>query len=93
MARDDGLPAIMTETEKSAKRSKERRGDSPFKNLLSEMDNHNVTYGKLTEILGLKNQTSISERIRGKTRFNKKDIAKLVEIFDKPIEYLLKRDE
>ena len=93
MARDDGLPAIMTETEKSAKSSKAHRGDSPFKNLLSEMDNHNVTYGKLAELLGLKNQTSISERIRGKTRFNEKDVAKLVEIFDKPAEYLMARDD
>ena len=92
LERDDGLPGMMTEAEKSAKRSKEHRGNSPFKNLLAEMDKRNLTYGDLAEIFDLERAT-VSDKMRGKLNFTAKDIAKLVEIFDKPTEYLLERDD
>lgn len=92
MTRDDGLPATMTETEKSAKRSKERRGDSSFKNLLSEMDKKQLTYDGLAKLLGLVRPT-FSAKMRGKQNFTAEHVAKLVEIFDKPAEYLMARDD
>ncbi len=36
---------------------------------------------------------SVSAKMRGKLRFTDRDKVKLVEIFDKPIEYLLARDD
>ena len=89
--RDDGIPGIMSKAEKSAKRSKERRGDSSYKNLLAEMDKHQYTYGDLAELLGLKNRVSISDKMSGRQNFTKEQVAKLVEIFGKPAEYLLAR--
>lgn len=78
-ARDDGMPFSVSK-------------NSPFKNLLMEMDKHNITYRKLAELLGFK-EGIISEKMSGKKNFTAKDVSKLVEIFDKPAEYLMARDE
>lgn len=67
--------------------------NSPFKNLLMEMDKHKLTYRGLAKLLGFKNETSVSNKMYGKYNFTAKDIAKLVEIFNKPAEYLLERED
>ncbi len=66
------------------------RGDSPYKNLIPELDDFNLSYAALAKLLGLK---AISAKMRGKENFTERDKVKLVEIFGKPIEYLLERSE
>lgn len=66
-----------------------RRGESLYKNLLAEMDARQITYSALAKLLGFKSYTSISNKMRGKENFTAEQIAKLVEIFDKPAEYLI----
>lgn len=78
--------------ETRAKLSAINRGNSPFKNLLQELDSNNLSYVALAKLMELP-RTSLSYRMRGERNFNDSDKAKLVEIFGKPIEYLLKRDE
>ncbi|MBQ6296433.1 MAG: GIY-YIG nuclease family protein [Selenomonadaceae bacterium] len=79
VARDDGMPFSVCK-------------DSPFKNLLMEMDKHKITYRKLAELFGC-SEGIISVKMSGRRNFTAKDIAKLVEIFGKPAEYLMQRDE
>lgn len=81
---------LQREDDKEIKRKDRRK--SPFKNLLSELDNQSLTYSSLAESLGL-SYNSIYGKMRGKTCFTDADKAKLVEIFGKPIEYLLERTE
>ncbi len=68
------------------------RGDSPYKNLVKEMDERQLTHTALAKLMGL-SRWSVSRKIKGEYNFTNKDKAKLVEIFDKPIEYLLQRDD
>lgn len=75
--------------ETHAKMSKAQRYESPYKNLLSEMDKHNLSYCALTNLFGV---AKVSEKIRDKRHFTAKDVVKLVELFDKPAEYLMARD-
>lgn len=79
MARDDGQ--IFSPSQ-----------NSPFKNLLMELDKHKITYRELGKRLGFKNEVPISQKMCGRRNFTAKDIAKLEEIFGLPAEYLLKRD-
>ena len=65
-----------------------RRKVSPFKNLTAEMDKRQLTYKALAELLGLSPST-FSMKMRGEVRFTERDKTKLVEIFGKPIEWLL----
>lgn len=78
--------------ETCSKRSVANRSESHFKNLLNEMDAHNLSYNALGQLLGL-NQVSVSERMLGRIKFSESDVAKLVEIFKKPAEYLMARDD
>ena len=91
MARTDELPATTSKTEKCARLSAINRHSS-YKNLLSEMDKRKITYRALGELLGLSHQT-VSEKMRRKIKFSEKEVTKLVEIFDKPAEYLMARDD
>ena len=68
-----------------------RRGESPYKNLLAEMDARQITYSALAKLLGLK-QSTISQKMCGRRNFTAEQIAKLVEIFGKPAEYLMAHD-
>lgn len=87
--RDDGLPAIiLSETERYERMSVARRVETPYKNLLAEMDERQISYKKLKKLLGLKSG-SVSHKMRGKQNFTAKQVAKLVEIFGKPADYLL----
>ena len=106
LQRDDGLPTILTSRageknpffgkhhtgENRTKFSKMNRGESPYKNLLKEMDELNITYTSLTVLLGI-SQANISRKMLGERKFTAKDIAKLVEIFGCPAEYLMARDD
>lgn len=73
-----------------AKMSARQRGYSPYKNLIAELDAHQLSYKALERIMGVAKST-IARKIRGEYNFTDADKAKLVEIFDKPIEYLLER--
>lgn len=61
-----------------------------IKNLLNELDVHNLSYRRLSELLGV---SSAAIKMRGKRNFTERDKTKLVEIFGKPIEYLLERKD
>ena len=69
-----------------------RRAETPFKNLLEEIDKRQFTYSSLAKLMGLCRK-SISRRMCGKSNFTESDIAKLMEIFGLPAEYLMKREE
>ncbi len=73
-----------------AKMSAKKRGYSPYKNLIAELDAHQLSYKALERLMGVTKST-IARKIRGEYNFNEQDKAKLVEIFGKPIEYLLER--
>lgn len=73
-----------------SKRAMKNRGESPYKNLVAEMDKRNFTYSSLAELLGFSFQT-FSAKMRCLCNFTAKDIAKLVEIFELPAEYLFQR--
>lgn len=92
LQREEGLPKILSETERNAKLSVTKRHVSYYKNLLNELDARQLSYHKLAKLLGL-SQSNISLKMRDKKSFTAEDIAKLVEIFGKPAEYLMQRDE
>ena len=81
LQRDDGLEATLS-----------NRGISPYKNLIAEMELRNMSYTVLAKLMGL-GVVSVSNKMRGKTRFTKKDKKRLAEIFGKSAEYLLQRFE
>lgn len=81
LARDDGLPTTISKLRKT-----------PYKNLLIEMEQHNLTYKALAKILGFSKQT-FSNKMCAKENFTAKDKSKLVEIFNKSIEYLFFKEE
>lgn len=66
-----------------------KRAETPYQNLLAEMDKRQLTYSSMTEIFG----TNISRKMRGERNFTESQVAKLVEIFNKPAEYLLARND
>ncbi|MBR2518752.1 MAG: GIY-YIG nuclease family protein [Selenomonadaceae bacterium] len=88
LARDDGLSAVTSQAERSRKISLARRCESPYKNLLAEMDKRQISYSELAELLGT-TQPTVSHKLRGRYNFTERDKAKLVEIFGLPAEYLL----
>ena len=51
-----------------------------------------ISYAGLAKILGI-TKTAISAKMHGKKNFTAEQVANLVEIFDKPAEYLMARDE
>ena len=67
------------------------RGNSMFKNLITELDAHNLSYYKLAELMGLSYPT-ISAKMLGRLNFTERDAIKLEKIFGKPADYLLKRE-
>ncbi len=66
--------------------------NSPYQNLVAELLARKMSYTALAKLLGL-SYSPVCARMRGEIPFNDSDKAKLVEIFGKPIEYLLARDE
>lgn len=69
-----------------------QRGKSPFKNLSAEIDKMKLTYASFAKLLGLTRQ-NISRKMLGQRNFTEKDKVKLAEIFGKPIEYLMFKEE
>ncbi|MBR0262104.1 MAG: helix-turn-helix domain-containing protein [Selenomonadaceae bacterium] len=92
LARDDGLTEILSKEERNAKLSVTKRHVSPYKNLLNELDARKLSYHGFAKLLGL-SQSNISLKMRGKQNFTNEQIAKMVEFFGKPAEYLLARDD
>lgn len=100
LERDDGKDGVNParkklqphSPEECSQRSIKQRGKSPYKNLIAELDDHNLSYNAFAKLLGL-SQSVVSAKIRGEHNFTTRDKAKLVEIFNKPIEYLLARSE
>ncbi|MBR1647528.1 MAG: hypothetical protein IJ685_12240 [Selenomonadaceae bacterium] len=56
------------------------------------MDKRELTYKELAKFLSL-SLTVVSMKLRGECNFTAKDKAKLFEIFGKPVDYLLFKDE
>ncbi|MBQ6296241.1 MAG: hypothetical protein IJK81_00845 [Selenomonadaceae bacterium] len=79
--------------EHSAKISASIRRETIYKNLTDEINARNLTYSALTSLLVLSSSSNVSAKMRGKRNFTERDKSKLVEIFGKPIEYLLQREE
>ena len=74
------------------KNSVAHRGNSPYKNLLAELDAHKISYNKLAKLLGLCHQ-SISHKMRGKQNFTteqKEQIKNLLSV-EMSIEELFKQ--
>ncbi len=69
-----------------------KKYETPYKNLLSEMKKRQLTYTALAKLLDL-SRTTFSGKMHGECYFTTKDIAKLVEIFGLPAEYLVARDD
>ena len=72
--------------------SAKHKSESLYKNLVAELEARQMTYNQLAELLVIK-AASVSEKMRGRKKFTNEQCAKLVEIFGKPIDYLLERDE
>ena len=77
--------------ESCSKMSVAKRGSSPFKNLIAELDAHKFSYHRLASILDL-SQAGISMKMSGKRNFTATDKIKLEKIFGKSAEFLLQRD-
>lgn len=92
MVREDGLSSITSKAAWNTKLSIAHRADSPYKNLLYEMDKQQMTYSTLAQLLSLCHQ-SVSLKMLGKRNFTARDVEKLVEIFGKPADYLMARDD
>lgn len=69
-----------------------KRGESPYKVLIAEIDARHLSYCRLAKIFGVAPQ-NISRKMLGQRNFTENDKAKLVEIFGKPIEYLMLKEE
>ena len=63
-----------------------------YKNLVAEMEARGITVEILAELLRITPKTLYC-KLRGEIKFLDRDKVKLVEIFGKPIEYLLARDD
>lgn len=74
------------------KKSIANRNDSPYKNLIHEIDKRYLTYSALAKIMELP-LTSLAYKIRSNRNFTTNERDKLEEIFDKPAKYLLARDD
>ena len=92
MARDDGLSATTSMAEGFAKVSAGKRGYSPYKNLLIEIDKRHLTYRGLSKLTGI-SKSALPLKMSGKVKFTADETAKLVEIFGLPAEYLMARDD
>ena len=84
------LPA--NSPERRAKISATKRRESPYKNLIAEMNKVNLSYRGFSNILGIAS-SGVSCKMCGKTKFTVKDISKIVKFFNLPAEYLMQRND
>lgn len=77
-----------------AKLSAKHKGvkKSPYKILVAEIDARHLSYFRLAKIFDVAPQ-NISRKMLGQRNFTERDKAKFVEIFGKPIEYLMFKEE
>ena len=92
MTHSSKLLVATSEKERRAKLSLANRHNSKFKILIDEMDNRQLSYTDLAKLMDLSRQ-AVSDKMIGRRNFTERDKAKLVEIFNKPIEYLLYKEE
>ncbi len=92
MTRDDGLSATTSMAEGFAKISAKKRGYSPYKNLLIEIEKRRLTYRRLSKLTGIC-KSSLPLKISGKVKFTADEIAQLVKIFGKTTDYLMYKEE
>ena len=78
--------------ERCANISAVKRHNSPYKNLIAELDAHKLSYAALAKLLGVV-PSIVSRKMHGIRNFTARDAAKLEEIFGKSAEYLLERTE
>lgn len=79
-------------TKSCAQISATKRSESLYRNLLNEIDNRQLSYNGLAKLMCL-SVASVSRKMGGKRKFTTNEIDKLVEIFNKPAEYLMQRDD
>lgn len=77
--------------EHRAKIAATERGNSPFKNLLSEIEARQLTYKALSKLIEIP-LSSLSYKIQGVRKFTESDKIKLEKFFGKPADYLLERN-
>ena len=73
-----------------AKISAAKRKGNIFKNLLTAMDERQLTYTSLAKLLNM-SSSAVSAKMRGMRNFTEKDAIKLGEIFGLPVEYLMSK--
>ena len=78
--------------ERCAHISAAKRADSPYKNLIAELDAHQLSYKALEKLMEAPKST-IARKIRGVYNFTDADKIKLEKILGKSIEYLLARSD
>ena len=84
--------ATISKADGFAKVSAKKRGYSPCKNLLIEIDKRYLTYRGLSRLTGI-SKSALPLKMSGKVKFTAEEKLKLIEIFNKPIEYLLFKEE
>ena len=77
--------------EHRARISATERGNSPFKNLLHEIEARQLSYKALSKLIGIP-LSSFSYKMQGIRKFTESDKVKLEEFFGKPADYLLERN-
>ena len=75
-----------------AKMAEIHRGETPYKNLLNELNARQMLYTEFAELMGL-SIPAISEKMHGNRNFTTRDKIMFEKIFCKPAEYLLQRDD
>ncbi len=88
----EGVAGFTPSPKTCSKISITHRRNTPFKNLVYEISKNNLSYRALARLMGLCS-TSISLKMRGEQNFTAAQVAKLVEIFGKPADYLMQRDD
>ncbi len=78
--------------ERCANISAAKRKESLYPNLMTELVEYNLSYAALGKLLNLASSI-VSRKMRGQKNFTARDKEKLEEIFGKPAEYLLERDD
>ncbi|MBQ6006761.1 MAG: GIY-YIG nuclease family protein [Selenomonadaceae bacterium] len=79
-------------SEHRAKLAASHRNETCYINLPGEIINHQFSYKVLAKILGVSSST-FSNRMSGAFNFTAEEIAKFVELFGLPAEYLFERDD
>lgn len=88
----EGTAGLKHTYEQYVGRAANFRGNSPYPNLIAEIKRRELTYTALAKFFGI-TQPTLSRKIKSEYNFTDKDRAKLKEIFQKPIKYLLRRDD